>query len=115
MIFYHIHRSLEGVRSPQYRLYLRRHHIQIEGFLNKLVPAHIHSHNNVHIVISRRQEYDRHLRNLPDLLAPVKSIKKRKHNIQQDKLRIKLLKQFPYILKILCTPHLIIPFPKMGS
>ena len=89
--------------------------MQVEGLLNKFIPAHVHRHDDIHVVIGRRQEDDRHLRYLPDLLAPVESVEEREHDIQKDKLRIILFKFLYNILEILYTSCVIIPFAQMRS
>ena len=60
--------------APQQGLNLGRQHLQIKGLGDEVVPAHVHGHDNVHVVRRGREEDDRHpfvYRNMDDVVSIV--------------------------------------------
>ena len=79
----HVRSGIHIVSTSEYRTYLGGEHIQIYGLRDKVVTAHVHGHDYVHVVRSRSDKYYRHVGLLSYLGAPVKPVKKREINVEQ--------------------------------
>ena len=56
-----VFRLAEAVGAAQQGLYFRRQHVQVEGFCDEVVRAHVHGHDDVHFLRRARDEHDRDL------------------------------------------------------
>lgn len=80
------------IAPPEQCLDLGHQHRPVKGLGNKIVSAHIHRHDDVHIVRGGRQENNGRIGAFSYLIAPVIAIEKGQHNIQQHQLWLKCLK-----------------------
>ena len=81
-----LHREVVG--PAQQGLHLGHQHVPVKGFGNKVVGAHVHGHDDVHVVRRRGQEDDGHAAAFSDLAAPVVAVEKRQGDVQQDQVRV---------------------------
>ena len=88
------------VGPAQQRLHLGDQHFGIEGLCDKLIPAHVHGHDNVHIVRRGGNEDHRHRGNLAYLRTPVIPVHERKHDIQQYQMRLNSCKVLHYMSEV---------------
>ena len=97
------------IRAAQNRLDLRQQHVQIKGLGDEIISAHIHGHDDIHIVRCRGNEHDRHVRHAPQLLTPVVAVIKRERDVEQHKLRIERRALGEHVAEILRAAHVKAP------
>ena len=94
------------IGSAEHCLKLCHQNALIEGLCDKIICAHIHCHDHIHIVGGRGDKDNRHLGHLTDLTAPMISVKERQSNIQQNDMRVKICKFSHYITEVLNAVYL---------
>ncbi len=94
------------IGPTQHRVYLRHQNALIERLGDKIVGAHVHSHDNIHIMRRRGNENNRYLGNFPDFTAPVIPVKKGQRDVEKRQMRIELRKIRHNAAKILYTFYL---------
>ena len=78
----------ELIRPAEKSLHLGNEHVHIKGLGDKIVAAHVHRHDNVHIIARRGDEYDRHGAYFSYLRAPVIPAHIRKRHVHQHEMRL---------------------------
>ena len=97
------------IGPSQHCLDLGGHHHLVKGLGDKIISSHLHGHNNIHIIRGGRNKDHRYFGNLPDLLAPVIAVIERQRNIQQDQMRMVILKFLHDLLEIYSAPGFQVP------
>ena len=90
-------------------------HRQIKGLGDKIVPTHVHGHDDVHIVRRRGQKNHRQTGDLANLLAPVISVIEGQANVHQNQMGRKGRKLPHDIPEILTGPHFQAPVFSLGA
>ena len=84
-------------------------HVHIKGLGNEVIAAHVHGHNDIHVIRRRGQKHHRHLRSAANFAAPMVAVIARQRNIQQHQLRIELREVLIDPVEVLRAPHGIAP------
>ncbi len=83
-----IHLAAEGVGAAKEGLDFGYGYVQLEGLGDKVVAAHVDSHDKVHVVAGGGNENDGHFGEPADFLTPVVAVVVGEGDVQQDKLGV---------------------------
>ena len=82
------------VRAAKQGLHLGNQDIRIKGLGDEIVRAHVHGHNDIHIIGCGGNEDHRYGGNLADLCAPVVAVHEGQGDIQQHQVRLDTFEVF---------------------
>ena len=114
LMFQHGDASRHVIGAPEHRLNLRHHDIGINRLRDEIVAAHVHCHDDVHVVRSRGNEDDGNVGDGTDGTAPVVSVEKGEHDVHEHHVRRTGGKLPQNVLKLFRHVHLMSPRLKLA-
>lgn len=101
--------SAEVIGAPQQRLDLRQQDIPVKGLRDEIVTAHVHCHDEVHVVRCGREKDDGNFGDTAYLPAPVVAVVAGQHNVHQNQMGIECGEFAQNATKILHHTNLKVP------